>query len=130
MMDTDIFKFVHIIVAYMAFTLLLLRTFPILIQSRWQEKRTTSNKIFVALQHLSYSILVLSGLWLLWKINFQVEAWFYAKIILFIVVLSASAKAFKRRPDILLIQRQAGLVIAITAYFAIFGLILLKPQFG
>ncbi|GAA5012335.1 SirB2 family protein [Acinetobacter puyangensis] len=129
-MATEIFKFVHIIMAYAAFTFLLLRAFPILIQSRWQEKSTTSNKIFVALQHLSYSILVLSGLWLLWKINFQFEAWFYAKIILFVVVLSASAKAFKRRPDMLLIQRQAGLTIAIVAYFAIFGLVLLKPLFG
>lgn len=124
------FQLVHIIAAYSAFIFLLLRAFPILIQGRWQEKSTMSNKILVALQHSSYSILVLSGLWLLWTIHFQVEAWFYAKIILFVVVLSASAKAFKRHADILLIQRQAGLFLAIVAYFAIFGLVLLKPQFG
>lgn len=116
----------HAICAYAILILLLSRAFPVLVQGKWQEKNSVSYKMLVGVQHLGYSILVLSGLWLLWQRNFQIESWFYAKIILFLVVLSASAKAFKRRDDILLVQRRAGLVIAIFAYCCIFALLFFK----
>lgn len=116
----------HAVSAYIGLMVLLLRSLPILLQGKWHEKSNVSYKILVGVQHLSYSILVLSGLWLLWQRHFQIETWFYAKIILFLVVLSASAKAFRRRGEVLLQQRQVGLVIAIFAYSLIFALIFLN----
>lgn len=114
---------VHSIAAYIIFALLILRAFPILVQGRFIENSSVSNKILVGLQHLGYSVLLLSGAWLLWQSQFQVETWFYAKIILFFAMLSASVKAFRRRGDIQLIQRRAGLVIALVAYCCIFALV-------
>lgn len=121
---------IHLIFAILAFSILLLRAYPVLIEKNWQHTSNTTHKILVAIQHSSYSILVLSGLWLLWSNQFAVQPWFYAKIILFFVILSASAKAFKRKQEISLVQRQAGLVIAIIAFCALFGMMILKPQFG
>lgn len=83
----------------------------------------------VALQHLSYSVLVVAGVVLLVQNQFVVQPWFYAKIILFLVVLSASTKAFSKKPHALL-QRKAGVVIAAVAFASLLGLIVLKPDFS
>lgn len=123
-------KIFHMSCATAVFLLLLARALPVFMRKSEQENFKPSNKILTGLQHLSYSILILSGVWLLWQKNFDVEPWFYAKVILFLVILSSTAKAFKRNDQILLVQRKAGLVIAIVAFIALFGLIMLKPQFG
>lgn len=123
-------KIIHMSIASLVFILLIVRAFPVLILKKWTVERTVSNKIIVGLQHFSYSVLILSGLWLLWDNQFQVEMWFYAKVILFLVILSASFKAFSRKSERLLVQRQAGLVIAIVAFLALFALIGIKPQLG
>lgn len=60
----------------------------------------------------------------------QVETWFYAKIILFLVMLSSLIKAYKKDDRILLIQRRVGWGLALVAFFAILGLVMLKPSFG
>lgn len=125
-----IIKIIHMSCASAVFLLLLARALPLLAKKSDSDTPVTSNKILIVLQHLGYSILVLSGLWLLWAKNFAVQPWFYAKIILFVVILSSTTKAFKRQDGILLVQRKAGLVIAIVAFLALFGLIMLKPQFG
>ena len=125
-----IIKIMHMSIASLVFILLIVRAFPILILKKWTVERTVSNKIIAGLQHFSYSVLILSGLWLLWDNQFQVEMWFYAKVILFLVILSASFKAFSRKSARLLVQRQAGLVIAIVAFLALFALIGIKPQLG
>ena len=125
-----IIKIMHMSIASLVFILLIVRAFPILILKKWTVERTVSNKIVVGLQHFSYSVLILSGLWLLWDNQFQVEMWFYAKVILFLVILSASMKGFSRKSERLLVQRQAGLVIAIVAFLALFALIGIKPQLG
>lgn len=125
-----IIKIMHMSIASLVFILLIVRAFPVLILKKWTVERTVSNKIIVGLQHLSYSVLILSGLWLLWDNQFQVEMWFYAKVILFLVILSASMKAFSRKSERLLVQRQAGLVIAIVAFIALFALIGIKPELG
>ena len=83
----------------------------------------------VALQHLSYSVLVIAGVILLVQNQFVVQPWFYAKIILFFVVLSASGKAFSKKPRVLA-QRKAGVVIATVAFASLLGLIVLKPDFS
>ncbi|KAA8731325.1 invasion protein expression up-regulator SirB [Acinetobacter qingfengensis] len=129
-MEQIALKHLHMLIAAMVFLFFLIRAFPILIQKIWKEQSTMSTKILVACQHTGYSLLVLSGLGLLWYKDFAVQPWFYAKILLFIVILSACSKAFKRRIDRLLIQRQAGLIVALIAYCALFALILIKPQFG
>lgn len=87
-------------------------------------------KLFVAVQHLSLTLLVLSGIVLLYMKHFKVENWFYAKIILFLVLLSSLIKAYKKDPSILMVQRRAGWVIALIAYIAIIGLVVIKPVFG
>lgn len=123
-------KIIHMSCASAVFLILLARAFPLLMKNKNDESEHTSNKILIGLQHLGYSILVLSGLWLLWLKNFDVQPWFYAKLVLFFAILSCTAKAFKRNDQILLVQRKAGLIIAIVAFIALFGLIILKPQFG
>lgn len=125
-----VIKIIHMSCASAVFLLLLARAIPLLSKKSDHETPITSNKILIGLQHLGYSILVLSGIWLLWAKDFVVQPWFYAKVILFVVILSSTAKAFKRKEGILLVQRKAGLVIAIVAFLALFGLIILKPQFG
>ena len=125
-----IIKIMHMSCASAIFLILIARALPILIQKNQPEKPITSNKILIGLQHLGYSILVLSGLWLLWMKNFDVQPWFYAKVILFFVILSSTIKAFKRNDQILWVQRKAGLIISIVTFIALFGLIIIKPQFG
>lgn len=85
--------------------------------------------LLVALQHLSYSVLIVAGIVLLVQNQFVVQPWFYAKIILFFVVLSASGKAFSKQPRLLL-QRKAGVVIAAIAFASLLGLIVVKPDFS
>ena len=62
--------------------------------------------------------------------DFQVETWFYAKVVLFLVMVSSLIKAYKKDESILLVQRKAGWGIALVAFVAIYGLVLVKPVFG
>ena len=86
--------------------------------------------VFVALQHSALTLIVVTGVIALFLKDFQVEAWFYAKIILFFVMLSSLIKAYKKDERILLIQRRVGWGLALVAFFAILGLVMLKPSFG
>lgn len=87
-------------------------------------------KAFVALQHLSMTLLAATGIALLVMKNFEVQPWFYAKIILFAALLSALSKAYRKEGSIALNQRRAGLFLAAVALSAIFGLVLIQPDFG
>jgi cell division protein FtsW (lipid II flippase) len=62
--------------------------------------------------------------------NFEVQPWFYAKVILFLVLVSSLMKAYKKDDSVLLVQRRAGLVIAIISLAAIMALVIIKPTFG
>ena len=73
---------------------------------------------------------MVTGVIALFLKDFQVEPWFYAKIILFLVMLSSLIKAYKKDDRILLIQRRVGWGLALVAFFAILGLVMLKPSFG
>lgn len=86
--------------------------------------------VFVALQHSALTLIVVTGVIALFLKDFQVETWFYAKIILFLVMLSSLIKAYKKDDSILLIQRRVGWGLALVAFFAILGLVMLKPSFG
>lgn len=81
-------------------------------------------RLYVACQHSCLTLVGFSGIYLLYDKNFQVQPWFYAKVMLFAVLLSSLIKAFKKpNPQILMIQRKAGLVIALFCYIAILVLV-------
>ena len=86
--------------------------------------------VFVALQHSALTLIVVTGVIALFLKEFQVETWFYAKIILFLVMLSSLIKAYKKDERILLVQRRVGWGLALIAFIAILGLVMLKPSFG
>lgn len=81
--------------------------------------------LYVACQHSCLTLVGFSGIYLLYNKDFQVQPWFYAKIMLFAVLLSSLIKAFKKpNPHILLVQRKAGLFIALFCYVAILALVI------
>lgn len=85
--------------------------------------------VLVAMQHLSFTLLVITGIVLLYQNKFVVQPWFYGKIILFLVVLSAVTKAFGKR-DIGSGQRKAGAMVAGIAFIGLMTLICWKPDFS
>lgn len=87
-------------------------------------------KVFMALQHLSLLLIIVTGISLLVMNDFVVKPWFYAKVVLFLVVISSLIKAFKKDPSIVLAQRRAGMVIGIVALIALLALVVIKPVFG
>ncbi len=68
-------------------------------------------KFFVALQHGSMTLIAVTGIILLFMKNFDVQPWFYAKVVLFLALLSSLSKAYKKDDSVLLVQRRAGLFI-------------------
>jgi uncharacterized membrane protein SirB2 len=94
-----------------------------------QNMASTIRGILVGLQHLFVTVLIITGVILLINKHFDVQAWFFAKIILFLVALSAMHKAFGKR-EIALSQRKAGVIIACFAFIGLVGLIAFKPNLG
>ncbi|MEB3754610.1 SirB2 family protein [Acinetobacter sp. MD2(2019)] len=86
-------------------------------------------RIFILIQHGSFALILLTGLTLLYLKHFQVQSWFYAKMILFVVIVSSVIKAFKPSSgtEILWVQRRGGMVLAWIAFFAILYLVKIKP---
>lgn len=99
---------------------------------RMQDEQLASQtpRLVIALQHSTFTLLLLTGGALLWMKHFQVQPWFYAKAVLFVVIFSSLIKAFRRKEGILLVQRRAGMVIAWIAFFAILLLVKIKPVFS
>lgn len=87
-----------------------------------------SRKMLLIAQHSTFSIFLITGGWLLYLKSFNVQSWFYAKVILFIVLLSSVIKAFKKAENILLVQRRGGIIIAWIAFVAILTLVAIKPN--
>lgn len=121
---------IHLVGVALLFVIILLRATTLFKGVQDNQPSQSSRKLFVAFQHSSLTIVVLTGVALLVMKDFQVETWFYAKIILFLVMLSSLIKAYKKDDSILLVQRKAGWVIALVAFIAIYGLVLVKPVFG
>ncbi|NNP74452.1 invasion protein expression up-regulator SirB [Acinetobacter defluvii] len=130
-MDTLLFmQTLHIASAVLALLVFVLRAFTLFIGTQNQQPNPKGRVALVAMQHLSYTLLVITGVALLVMNQFQVHAWFYAKILLFFVLLSSQIKAYKKDETILLAQRRAGLVLGAIAFVSIIGLIMIKPVFG
>ena len=106
------------------------RAFTLFVGVQGNQPNPVARKLFVALQHLSMTLIVLTGLTSLVIKNFEVQSWFYAKVVLFLVLFSSLMKAYKKDDRILLVQRRAGLAIAMVALMAIIGLVMVKPNFG
>lgn len=130
-MDTHlIVKIIHMSSAVLAMLVFVLRAFTLFFGTQNQQPNPKGRVAFVAVQHLSYTLLVITGVALLVMNHFQVQTWFYAKILLFFVLLSSQIKAYKKDEAILLAQRRAGLVLGAIAFVSILALILIKPVFG
>lgn len=87
-----------------------------------------SRKKIIIVQHIIFLLLFITGGILLYLKHFHVQHWFYAKVLLFVVIISASVKAFKKpNPNILLVQRRGGIVLAWIAFIAIIALVMIKP---
>lgn len=123
-------KIVHMISVTLLIGVVIARAFTLFVGVQGNQPNPVARKLFVALQHLSMTLIVLTGLTSLVIKNFEVESWFYAKVVLFLVLFSSLIKAYKKDDHILLLQRRAGLAIAVVALIAIIGLVMLKPNFG
>lgn len=123
-------KIVHMISVTLLIGVVIARAFTLFVGVQGNQPNPIARKLFVALQHLSMTLIVLTGLTSLVIKNFEVQSWFYAKVVLFLVLFSSLMKAYKKDDRILLVQRRAGLAIAMVALMAIIGLVMVKPNFG
>ena len=123
-------KIVHMIAVTLLIGAILARAFTLFVGVKDNQPNPVARKFLVAWQHLAMTVIVLTGLTSLVIKNFEVQSWFYAKIILFLVLFSSLIKAYKKDDSILLAQRRAGLAIAVVALLAIMILVLVKPTFG
>ncbi|MDY6484975.1 SirB2 family protein [Acinetobacter faecalis] len=129
-MNPTLLASIHLVGIALLFVVILLRGMTLFKGVENNRSNQSSRKLFVALQHSSLTIVVFTGIALLVMKNFQVETWFYAKVVLFLVMVSSLIKAYKKDESILLVQRKAGWGIALVAFVAIYGLVLVKPVFG
>ena len=129
-MNPTLLASIHLVGIALLFVVILLRGMTLFKGVENNQPNQSSRKLFVALQHSSLTIIVFTGIALLVMNDFQVETWFYAKVVLFLVMVSSLIKAYKKDETILLVQRKAGWVIALVAFIAIYGLVLVKPVFG
>ncbi|RKG30720.1 SirB2 family protein [Acinetobacter tianfuensis] len=130
-MDTHLLiKIVHMTGASLACLAVFVRAFTLFKGVQGNMPNPAMRTLFVALQHGAMTLIALTGIVLLWMKNFDAEPWFYAKVILFLVLLSSLGKAYRKDDSMLLVQRRAGLFIAAGSLAAIIVLIMLKPNFG
>lgn len=123
-------KIIHMSTVLLLAVVLLGRGLSLWVAPQGNMPNPKGRVLLVALQHLSLSIFVLTGGILLYMKDFQVQPWFYAKMLLFVAMLSSLIKAFSKKPEVLLLQRRAGWGIATLAFVAIIGLVLIKPVFA
>ena len=130
-METQLLlKIIHMTSVSVLLVILLARGLTLFKGVQGNQPNPAGRTLWVALQHLSVTLIVVTGIVLLALKDFQVETWFYAKIILFLVMLSSLMKAYRKTDNILLVQRRAGWGIALVALLAIIALVMIKPSFG
>lgn len=123
-----ILKIIHMTFGSLALITFLIRA-ALLFRAPQNQPAKAGRIVLVALQHLSFTVLILTGMVLLYQNQFVVKPWFYGKIILFVVILSATIKAFSKR-DMSLAQRKAGAFVAAIAFGGLLTLVVLKPDFS
>lgn len=123
-------KIIHMSAASLIMLAVLGRAFTLFVGTQGNLPNPVARPFFVAVQHLAVTLTILTGLLGLYLKNFAVEPWFYAKVILFLVLLSSLIKAYRKDDSIALQQRRAGLFLAVVALISIIGLVMIKPNFG
>lgn len=122
-------KIVHMTLASLLIVVVLARTLTLFVGVQGEQPNPVARKLLVALQHFAVTFIAITGLIALYLKDFVVQPWFYAKVVLFLVMLSALMKAFKKDPQVLLVQRRAGMILAILALASLIGLVIIKPLF-
>ncbi len=122
-------KIVHMTLASLLIVVVLARTLTLFVGVQAEQPNPIARKLLVGLQHFSVTFIAITGLIALYLKDFVVQPWFYAKVVLFLVMLSALSKAFKKDPQVLLVQRRAGMILAILALASLIGLVIIKPVF-
>lgn len=123
-----ILKIIHMTFGSLALIAFLIRT-VMLFWAPQNQPGKAGRIVLVAMQHLSFTVLIITGIVLLYQNQFVVQPWFYGKIILFVVILSATIKAFGKR-EISLAQRKAGAFVAAIAFAGLLTLVIWKPDFS
>lgn len=123
-------KIIHMSGAGLVMLAILARAFTLFVGTQGNLPNPVARPFFVALQHLAMTVLVLTGIFALYLKDFNVEPWFYAKVVLFFVMLSSLTKAYRKEDRIGLAQRRAGLFLAVVALVSIVTLVVIKPHFG
>lgn len=123
-----ILKIIHMTFGSLALIAFLIRAVMLFWVPQNQPGKVT-RIVLVAMQHLSFTVLIITGIVLLYQNQFVVQPWFYGKIILFVVILSATIKAFGKR-DMSLSQRKAGVFVAGIAFAGLLTLVIWKPDFS
>lgn len=130
-MDTHLLiKIIHMSSLVLLIIAILARATTLFIGVEQQQPNPKRRKLFVALQHCAFSLTIGTGLILLVMNQFKVQNWFYAKIVLVIVMVSSLIKAYRADTSTLLVQRRAGVLISAVAFMAIIGVIIIKPSLG
>ena len=123
-------KIIHMSAVSLLIIAFVFRAATLFVGVQDQQPNPKGFKALVGLQHLSLTLIIVTGAILVVMKNFEVAPWFYAKVILFLVLCSALSKAYKKDPSVVLAQRRAGVILAAFALLAILGLVMLKPVFG
>lgn len=123
-------KIIHMSSVVLLILVFILRAVTLFVGTKGQQPSPKGRVALVAFQHLSLTIIVLTGITLLIINDFKVQPWFYAKVMLFIVFLSSQIKAYKKDDSVLLVQRRAGMVIGAVALIATLSLVMIKPVFS
>lgn len=130
-METQLLvKIIHMSAAGLAIIAILARGLTLFVGTQGNLPNPKARVPLVALQHLAISVIALTGIVSLVLKDFDVQPWFYAKVILFLVLVSSLGKAYKKEDSILLAQRRAGLFIAVISLVSILALVMIKPNFG
>lgn len=82
------------------------------------------SKFFKIAPHIVYTVVLLTGLSVLMYLPIYPH-WIFAKIVLFLVAISASVKAFRDTATVS--QFKTGVFVATIAYVAILWLAIAKP---
>lgn len=123
-------KIIHMSAVSLLILVFVARAATLFIDVKNQQPNSNARKSLVGMQHLSLTLIIVTGATLLFMNNFDVKPWFYAKVILFFVLWSSLIKTYKNDNTILLVQRRAGLLIGSVGLIGILGLVMIKPVFA
>ena len=79
-------KIIHMSIVTLLIGVVIARAFTLFVGGQGNQPNPVARKLLVALQHLSMTIIILTGVASLVIKNFEVQPWFYAKVVLFLVL--------------------------------------------